>query len=189
MLVGRCSWELSDRDRIEVSSKVRRENETDNVGSTTAASAMPAIRVTSVNAREALFAKAGEPSYVGITAETYVGAARREPGTVTLEGHWQSSRQYLELQNGTGKIVLPFTAGEVNVVMRPGASGKAAVAVALDGKPVGEARGADVGPDGVARFDRSGMIRLVGRAPRGNHVLTLVASDPGLQVYVFTFGP
>jgi hypothetical protein len=59
----------------------------------------------------------------------------------------------------------------------------------LDGKPVGEARGADVGPDGLARFDRSGMIRLVARAPRGNHVLTLASSDPGLQVYVFTFGP
>ena len=45
--------------------------------------------------------------------------------------------------------------------MQPGASGKAAVAVVLDGKPVGEARGADVGADGVARFDRSGMIRLI----------------------------
>jgi hypothetical protein len=59
----------------------------------------------------------------------------------------------------------------------------------LDGKRVGEPRGADVGPDGVARFDRPRMIRLVARAPRGKHVLTLVASDPGLQVYAFTFGP
>jgi hypothetical protein len=33
------------------------------------------------------------------------------------------------------------------------------------------------------------MIRLVVRAARGKHVLTLVARDPGLQVYVFTFGP
>jgi hypothetical protein len=57
------------------------------------------------------------------------------------------------------------------------------------GKPVAEARGADVGPDGVARFDRSGMIRLVAHAPPGNHVLTLVVNDPGLKVYVFTFGP
>jgi hypothetical protein len=77
----------------------------------------------------------------------------------------------------------------MNLVMHPGPSGKAAVAVMLDDKPIGEARGADVGPDGVARFDRAGMIRLAARAPRGNHVLTLAASDPGLQVYVFTFGP
>ena len=57
------------------------------------------------------------------------------------------------------------------------------------GKPVGEARGADVGADGVARFDRSGMFRLVAGASRGRHVLTLVASDPGLRAFVFTFGP
>ena len=60
---------------------------------------------------------------------------------------------------------------------------------AYDGKPVGEARGADVGPDGVARFDRSGMISLVARARRGKHVLTLIASDPRLRAFVFTFGP
>jgi hypothetical protein len=80
-------------------------------------------------------------------------------------------------------------AGEVNAVMRPGASGTAAVTVMLDDKPIGEARGAAVGADGVARFDRSGMIRLVAGAPRGKHVLTLIGSDPGVQVYVFTFGP
>jgi thiol-disulfide isomerase/thioredoxin len=151
--------------------------------------ARPGTKLPPVSPEATAFAKTAEPSYAGITGETYLGVDRREPGTVTLEGNWQSARQYLELQNGTGKIVLPFTAGEVNLVMQPGPSGKAAVAVLLDGKPIGEARGADVGPDGVARFDRSGMIRLVARAPRGKHVLTLVASNPGLRAFVFTFGP
>jgi len=151
--------------------------------------ASPGTKLPPISLEATAFAKTGEPSYAGITAETYVGAARREPGTFTLEGDWQSSRQYVQLQNGTGKIVLPFTAGEVNVVMHPGPAGKAVVAVMLDGKPVGEARGADVGPDGVARFDRAGMVRLIAGAPRGKHVLTLVANDPGLQAYVFTFGP
>ena len=73
--------------------------------------------------------------------------------------------------------------------MQPGPSGKAAVTVLLDGKPVSNARGADVGPDGMATFDRSGMIRLIARASREKHVLTLIASDPGLRAYVFTFGP
>ena len=151
--------------------------------------ANPTTTLPPISAESMAFAKTGQPSYAGITAETYVGAERREPGTFTVEGSWRTSRQYVELQNGTGKLVLPFMAGEVNVVMHPGPSGKAAVAVMLDGKPIGEARGTDVGPDGVARFDRAGMVRLVARAPRGNRVLTLVASDPGLQVYVFTFGP
>ena len=77
------------------------------------------------------------------------------PVALTLEGDWRTERQYVELRKGTGKIVLPFTAGEVNLVMQPGPSGSAAVTVLLDGKPVGDARGADVG------VRRSGAIRSV----------------------------
>jgi hypothetical protein len=133
------------------------------------AAARPGIKLPAVSPEAAAFARTGEPSYAGITEETYVGADRREPGTVTLEGDWQTGRQYVELRKGTGRIILPFTAGEVNLVVQPGSPGRAAMAVLLDGKPVGEARGADVGPDGVAHFDRSGMIRLVAGAPRGKH--------------------
>ena len=151
--------------------------------------AKPGTALPEASREASAFAKTGEPSYRGITAETYVGTERRERGTFTLEGNWQSRRQYVELQAGTGKIVLPFTAGEVNLVVQPGSSGTSAMTVLLDGQPVGDARGADVGPDGVARFDQSGMIRLVAGAPKGKHVLTLIANDPGVQAYVFTFGP
>ena len=135
------------------------------------------------------FSKSGMPSYLGITEETYIGAARGVPGSVVVNGDWKTEREYIELRKGTGRITLPFVAGEVNLIMQPGPSGKAAVTVLLDGKPVSNARGADVGPDGMATFDRSGMIRLIARAPREKHVLTLIASDPGLRAYVFTFGP
>src|SRR5215204_5949890 len=149
----------------------------------------PDVQLPAVSPEATRFARTGQPSYAGITNETYVAADRREPGTVTLEGDWRSERQYVELRKGTGKIVLPFTAGEVNVVMQPRSSGSASLTVLVDGKPVGDARGADVGADGVARFDRSGMIRLVTGAARRRHVLTLVTSDPGLRAFAFTFGP
>jgi hypothetical protein len=151
--------------------------------------AKPGTQLPPTTPEATAFARTGQSSYAGITNETYVGSERRESGTITLEGDWRSARQYLELRKDTGKIILPFTAGEVNLVMEPGLSGKAAVTVLLDGKPVGEARGADVGTDGVARFDRSGMLRLIAGASRRRHVLTLVATDPGLRAYVFTFGP
>jgi len=106
-----------------------------------------------------------------------------------LKGDWHTDRQYVELKKGSGEIVLPFTGGEVNLVMQPGPSGAAAVSVLLDGKPIGAARGVDVGADGVARFDRSGMIRLISGALRQRHVLTLSSTDAGLRAYVFTFGP
>jgi thiol-disulfide isomerase/thioredoxin len=151
--------------------------------------AQPGIQLPSVSEEASTFAKTGQPSYVGVTNETYIGAERREAGAVTLKGDWHTDRQYVELKKGNGEIVLPFTAGEVNLVMQPGPSGRGAVSVLLDGKPVGEARGMDVGTDGVARFDRSGIIRLVVGAQRRRHVLTLSSSDPGLRAYVFTFGP
>jgi len=149
----------------------------------------PGIKLPPVSSEATAFAKAGQPSYAGITGESYVGARRRERGMFKLEGDWRSGGEFVELQSGTGKIVLPFTAGEVNLVAQPGPSGKSAMTVLLDEKPIGEARGADVGSDGVARFDRSGMIRLVAHAPLKKHVLTLVASEPGVRAYVFTFGP
>lgn len=151
--------------------------------------AHPGIQLPAVSVEAAAFAKTGQPSYAGITNESYVGDERREPGTFTLEGDWRTERQYVELRKGSGTLVLPFTAGEVNLVMQPGASGTAAVTVLLDGKPVGDGRGADVGADGVARFDRAGMIRLVAGAPRRRHTLTLLSSAAGLRAFVFTFGP
>src|SRR4051812_25156588 len=151
--------------------------------------ARPGIQMPSVSDESSTFAKTGQTSYARVTNETYIGGDRREPGAVTLKGDWHTDHQYVELKNGNGEIVIPFTAGEVNLVMQPGPSGRAAVSVLLDGQPVGEARGMDVGTDGVARLDRSGMIRLVAGAPQRRHVLTLRFNDPGLRAYVFTFGP
>jgi thiol-disulfide isomerase/thioredoxin len=151
--------------------------------------AQPGIMMPPVSGESSAFAKTGQPSYAGITNETYLGADRREPGAVTLKGDWHIDHEYIELKKGNGKIVLPFMAAEVNLVMQPGVAGVAAISVLLDGQPVGEARGMDVGTDGLARFDRSGMIRLVAGAARRRHVLTLSSSDPGLRAYVFTFGP
>ena len=152
------------------------------------AAARPGVQLPGVSPEATAFGKTGQPSYFGITGETYIGTERRPFGAITFDGDWRSARQYVELRQGTGKITLPFTAGEVNLVVQPGPSGHSAVTVLLDGKPVGDARGADVGPDGVARFDRSGMIRLIAGAPKGRHVLTLISSDPGLRAFVFTFG-
>jgi thiol-disulfide isomerase/thioredoxin len=151
--------------------------------------AHPGITMPSVSDESSTFAETGQPSYGGVTNETYIGAEKREPGAVSLKGDWHTYRQYVELKKGSGEIVLPFTAGEVNLVMQPGSVGRASVSVLLDGKPVGQARGLDVGTDGVARLDRSGIVRLVAGAPRRRHVLTLSSSDPGLRAYVFTFGP
>jgi hypothetical protein len=152
------------------------------------AAARPRVELPPVTPEVADFARTGQPSYADLTEETYVGLDRRVPGTFALAGDWSSTGQYVELRSGSGELAIAFTAGEVNLVAQPGPSGAAEMAVLLDRKPIGAERGADVDLDAVARFDRSGMIRLVAGAPHEDHVLTLVA-DPGLRAYVFTFGP
>jgi len=150
---------------------------------------VPETELPPVSIEAMTFAATGQPSYPGITAETYLGTHQRLPGTFALAGDWNSSGQYIELAGGTGQIALPFNAGEVNLVVQPGPSGEAAVTVLLDEKPIGDERGADVGPDAVAHVDRAGMVRLVNGASREGHLLTLVASQPGVRAFVFTFGP
>jgi hypothetical protein len=109
------------------------------------AAAHPASQLPTVTELASTFAKTRQPSYAGITNETYIGAERREPGAVTLKGDWHTDRQFVELKTGSGEIVVPFVSGEVNLVMQPGPSGRASVSVLLDGKPIVEARGTDVG--------------------------------------------
>jgi hypothetical protein len=48
--------------------------------------AQPGIHLPTVREEASAFARVGQPSYRGITNETYIGAERREPGTVTLKG-------------------------------------------------------------------------------------------------------
>jgi hypothetical protein len=51
-----------------------------------------------VSEEASTFAWVGQPSYRGITNETYIGAERREAGAVTLKGDWHSDRQYADLK-------------------------------------------------------------------------------------------
>ena len=68
----------------------------------------PGVQLPAVSHEATVFARTDQPSYAGITNETYIGADRRQPGTVNLEGDWRSQRQYVELRKGTGKIVRSF---------------------------------------------------------------------------------
>src|SRR5262245_54483662 len=113
--------------------------------------AHPESQLPTVSELASTFGKRGQSSYAGITNETYIGSDRRDPGVVTLKGDWHTDRQYVELEKGTGEIVMPFVAGDVDLVMQPGPSGGAAGTVLIDGKPVGGGAGKGVGFHGVAR--------------------------------------
>jgi thiol-disulfide isomerase/thioredoxin len=151
--------------------------------------AYPGLPLPSTTPEVDAFAATGQPSYAGITEETYLGRDRREPGTFELSGDWRSDRQYIELQDAGGEITLPFTGGEVNLIAQPPPNMQAPVTVLLDGQPIDEARGSGVDADAVSHIDHPHMVPLVAGANRDDQVLTLLAPEPGLRLYAFTFGP
>src|SRR5688572_5477742 len=69
--------------------------------------AKPGIQLPPTTPEATAFARTGQPSYAGITNETYIGSDRGAAGTITREGDWRSGRQYIELRKGSGKIILP----------------------------------------------------------------------------------
>jgi hypothetical protein len=105
------------------------------------------------------------------------------------EGRLAHDHQYVELKKGTGEIVLPFTGGEVNLVV----CNRGHLPLrqrSTDGQPVGDSRGTDVGTDGIARFDQL-RDDSPGRpsAAATSRADALSSSDAGVRAYVFTFGP
>ncbi|MER7441750.1 redoxin [Micromonospora avicenniae] len=151
--------------------------------------AEPDVELPSVTPESATFAATTQPSYADVTQETYLGADRRLPGAFDLTGDWRDGGDYVEVASGAGEIALPFNAGEVNLVVEPGSAGPATLRVLLDGQPIGDRRGTDVDIDGTARVDRPRMVRLVAGASRDDHLLTVIADQPGCRAYAFTFGP
>src|SRR5262249_17534264 len=72
------------------------------------------------------------PQPTSISPETYLGTARREGDGPARVGAWESAPEYIEhADDAPAKIVLDFRGGEVNLVMQPGKSGHAEVAVSL----------------------------------------------------------
>ena len=89
-----------------------------------------------------------------------------------------------------GRIAFAFHARDANLVVGPGtAAGGIPFRVYLDGRPVGDAHGTDVGADGTGIVDGPGTYQLVRQGgPIDDHVVELEFQEPGLEAYCFTFG-
>ena len=153
------------------------------------AAGAPDVRLPPVSPEATAFARTGQRSYAGITGETYLGADRRDRGR-------RNTGRRLAQRTSVRRAPERRRQDRAPVQRRRGEPGHATWILGEcrgDCDPrrqaVGDVRGADVGPDGVARFNGPRMIRLVAGAGPGRHVLTLVSNEPGLRAFAFTFGP
>jgi hypothetical protein len=83
-----------------------------------------------------------------------------------------------------------FHARDLNLVMAPGTKGKPVrFRVLIDGNPPGAAHGVDVDERGNGMVAQPRMYQLIRQpGPIAEHQFEIQFLDPGVEVFVFTFG-
>lgn len=107
-----------------------------------------------------------------------------------LAGTWDRSSEHVTLLGGTGSISYRFHARDAHLVLGPGTAGlRIPFRVLLDGKPVGDARGADLDAQGRGVVKEQRLYQLVRQhGAITDHVLRIEFEAPGVQAFAFTFG-
>jgi thiol-disulfide isomerase/thioredoxin len=147
------------------------------------------------------------------SAENYTGAERTEnfasPGGAVagkphaytapaelrlnhwaLSGEWTMEEQASTLNAAHGQIAYRFHARDLHLVMGPVVRGASVRFRALiDGQPPGAAHGADVDGQGNGKVAEQRLHQLIRQhIPVTDHTFEITFTDPGVQVYAFTFG-
>ena len=132
--------------------------------------------------------------------ETYVGTDRAENRVApdarlrlnqwALGGDWTVQGQPAVLNKADGRITHRFHARDLNLVMAPGAAGKPVrFRVLIDGQPPGAAHGIDVDEQGNGAVAEPRMYQLIRQQGSiADHQFEIQFLDPGVEVFVFTFG-
>jgi len=112
-----------------------------------------------------------------------------QPNIAYLEGQWKNNPENMELQSGTGRIVLTYHAKAVNIVA--GGHGQQGV-VTEDGvaatKMSPQSLGKDLSPDGKFLTDGQRLYNLGFHNAYGSHIIVINVTGKGFQLYTFTFG-
>jgi thiol-disulfide isomerase/thioredoxin len=107
-----------------------------------------------------------------------------------LSGDWTAGSESAVGHDAGGRLAIRFHARDLHLVMGPAATGASVrFRVLLDGDPPGESHGLDVDGDGTGIVSWPRLFQLVRqRGPVREHTFEIEFLDPGIAVYVFTFG-
>ncbi len=101
-----------------------------------------------------------------------------------LDGTWKNLIGSMELVSETGSIKLPYHAKEVNIVTAK----EAEITILIDGMPLtSEYEGIDV-TLGKIMVTEPRLYNIISSKEAGTHLLELIISNPGFEIYTFTFG-
>jgi thiol-disulfide isomerase/thioredoxin len=132
--------------------------------------------------------------------ENYLGSARTTGFVAratalglnewTLAGEWTHRTDAVVLDKADGRITYRFHARDVNLIMSPPARGSSVrFRILLDGKPPGDAHGADIDAAGNGTAREQGTYQLIRQhKPIVDRTFEIEFFDPKVAAYDFTFG-
>jgi len=102
-----------------------------------------------------------------------------------LEGTWLNLEGGMKLISDTGRIKVLYNAKEVNIV----AGNNAELEIYLDDKPVpSNYAGKDIVNQNNVMTDQPRLYNIINSHEPSSHILDIVVSEPGFEIYTFTFG-
>ncbi len=118
--------------------------------------------------------------------QTFVAPQKVAPGTLYFSKIWNITDESAVNTEAGARIIYTYSAKDVYFV----ASSEMGVVlkIILDGKPLGEAAGADVAPDSTMRVLENRLYKVIKGLEYGEHTLEIEVSGPGLEAYTLTFG-
>jgi thiol-disulfide isomerase/thioredoxin len=134
------------------------------------------------------FASPGRPALD--EPQTYTAPDMLGLNQWALAGDWTIERRACVLDRAEGRIAFRFHARDVNLVMGPRTRGASVpFRVLVDGAQPGDAHGLDVDDQGAGTVGEQRLYQLIRQSgPIVDRTLELSFLEPGVEVYVFTFG-
>ena len=102
-----------------------------------------------------------------------------------LDGTWKNNEDGMELVSSTGKIVLNYSAKQVNIV----AKNNALLEILIDGKKVPDnLLGADLKSDSKILITEPRLYNIINSDITESHELSITINEPNFEIFTFTFG-
>ena len=101
-----------------------------------------------------------------------------------LDGTWENLQGSMKLVSNTGSIVLPYHAKEVNIV----AANDAELEIFLDDIAIPDMYSGNDVISGKVKTSEAGLYNIVNSKEASSHLLKIDISEPGFEIYTFTFG-
>jgi len=101
-----------------------------------------------------------------------------------VEGTWENLEGSMKLVSETGSIVLLYHAKEVNIVT----ANDAELEIFLDEKPIPASYSGNDVISSKVKTTEAGLYNIVNSKDPASHLLKIDISEPGFEIYTFTFG-